>query len=299
MNNRLRAEALEEIERVVYADEPLPKFIHMTAASGDLPEPIQRNLEEIGRKNPNWTLMLYDDAAIERFIASAFGPRTLEVFRLIHMDYGASRADLFRYLCVFASGGVYLDIKSTTAVALDDWIVPEDRFIISQWPNSPEEKYSGWGYYPEIDHIRSGEYMQWFIVSAKGHPYLRAVLREVVSRICLYRALPLRIGRAGGRSVTGPIPYSLAIESGRSSALERQVDVLRQGLLAYTIFDDENGHYVLFKKHYSMASSPIVPLYGWELLLFRAVRAVDRVEQAVRRSIWMARVWVARMRGRR
>ena len=302
MNRRLCAEALDEIERVVYADAPLPRLIHMiymTGVSENLPAPIQRNLEAIERKNPGWSVTLYGDAAIEGLIVSAFGPRTLEVFRLIHMDYSAARADFFRYLCVFASGGVYLDIKSTTVVALDEWIMPEDRFILSQWPNGPEDKFSGWGYYPEISHIRGGEYMQWFIVAAKGHPYLRAVLREVVSRICLYRALPLRIGRAGVRSVTGPIPYSLAVESRRSSALETQVDVLRQGLLAYSIFDDENGHHVLFKKHYSMASSPIVPLYGWELLLFRAVRAVGRAEQRFRRSIWVARVWVARMRFRR
>ncbi|MCA3362157.1 MAG: hypothetical protein INF74_09420, partial [Roseomonas sp.] len=61
--------------------------------------------------NPDWEYRLYEDADCERFIRENYDAETFKLFRSIHPDYGAARADFFRYLLLYRLGGVYLDIK--------------------------------------------------------------------------------------------------------------------------------------------------------------------------------------------
>ena len=56
-----------------------------------------------------------------------------------------------------------------------------------------------------------GEYQQWFIVSAPGHPFLRTVILRVMQCIDDYNPWKAGIGLYGVLRTTGPIPYTLAI----------------------------------------------------------------------------------------
>ena len=97
----------------------IPRILHQTYHAADLPEPLRKNVEQLKQANPGWEYRFYDDAAIERFIAGTYGQRILGYYRRINPEYGAARADLFRYLLIYAVGGVYLDIKSRATQPLD------------------------------------------------------------------------------------------------------------------------------------------------------------------------------------
>jgi hypothetical protein len=273
VDHRLLQAALAEVDRIRVADAPIPRLIHMTASDLKLlPDELGANLDAIRALNPGWELRVHDDADIVSFIGRTYGPSVLAIQSLIDSRYGAARADCFRYLCLYAEGGVYLDLKSSTLVPLDTWLRADDRFIVSQWDNGPGAKYEDWGLQPELRHVPGGEYQQWFIASSAGHPFLKAVVEAVLRNIAGYGPLPARYGRYGVVRITGPITYTLAIEPLLKRYPHRAVNVEQHGYVRYSIYDGERSHYVAFKAHYSQLRDPIVPLTGANQRVFEIAR---------------------------
>lgn len=274
MDRRLLEAALAEVDRIAIADAPIPRCIHVTAADRDrLPDDIRANLARMRELNSGWELRIHDDADIRTFIGTRYGPSVLAIQSLIDTRYGAACADSFRYLLLYAEGGVYLDLKSSTLVPLDSWLRADDRFIVSQWDNAPGAKYEDWGLQRELAHVRGGEYQQWFIAASAGHPFLKAVVETVLRNIAGYGPLPALYGRHGVVRITGPIAYTLAIHPIMQQHPHRAVNVEQQGLVRYSIYDAERGHYVAFSKsHYSQLRDPIVPLTSTNLHVFELAR---------------------------
>lgn len=272
MNRSLLLAALSELDAVRFDDAPIPKRLHMTARSKVLSHDVGSNLAHIQDQNPDWSIAIYDDDDIESFLAQQFGPHVQRIYLMINKRYGAARADLFRYLCVFRLGGIYLDLKSTTTTPLDDWIRPSDRFILSQWDNGPEGKYSDWGLHKKIQHIAGGEYQQWFVASSVGHPYLRAVCEQVLRNILGHSPIPARFGRPGVLEITGPIAYTQAIHPIRHQHPHRFMDVEQEGGLLYSFYASQVDHFKLSATHYSVLQEPIVQLPGMRKHLFELSR---------------------------
>lgn len=260
--NRVLHAALQELHREGFTDEPIPRCIHLTVrCKRSLSKELQANIARIRQLNPDWTLTVYDDQDIAHFLAQHFGAATLSVYRRLNPRYGAARADLFRYLCLHRLGGLYLDAKSTTLVPLSQWLKAHDRFILSQWDNGPQGTYSDWGLHKDIAHIPGGEYQQWFIAAAAGHPYLRATCERVIRNILSHRPMPAHFGRMGVLRVTGPIAYSLAIHPILDQHPHRFVDVEGAGWMSYSFFPRSDDHITrLGDTHYSLLSEPIVQL---------------------------------------
>src|ERR1700692_1394936 len=114
--------------------QQIPRIIHQIYFSqAPLPDVLIRNINHIKDMNPNWEHRLYDDAAINHFIASHYPSDYLDLYLKINPKYGAARADFFRYLLMYKCGGVYLDIKASTIKPLDGTIREEDRFLLAGW----------------------------------------------------------------------------------------------------------------------------------------------------------------------
>jgi len=272
---RLQA-ALRELSSVPFIDAPIPQLLHLTAPSKTLPEEVRNNLRHIQAQNPGWQTTLYDDQDIERFIVEHFGTHVLAIYRMINVKYGAARADLFRYLCLYRLGGLYLDLKSTTTMPLDQWLRASDRFILSHWDNDPQGKYPDWGVFDVLSHLPRGEYQQWFIAAAAGHPYLRAVCEQIFRNIVSYPCAPAWFGRDGVLRVTGPIAYTLAIHPIVDLHPHRFVDIEKEGGLLYSFYPAAEGHFQLSKAHYSVLTEPIVQLSAPALCLFEAAKVGQR-----------------------
>jgi hypothetical protein len=284
MRDASLGQALTEVEAIAPDDAPIPKLIHMTAGSKQQTGAIAANLDHIRSLNPQWTLTLYDDQDIERFIARHYGPGVQALYGRLNPRYGAARADLFRYLLLYACGGVYLDLKSATTQPLDSWLRADDRYVLSQWDNQAGGCYPDFGIHPELSHIAGGEYQQWFIIAAKGHPFLKAVIQRVLGNIAGYGPWPLWIGRHGTFRLTGPVPYTLAIHPLLGRHAHRLHRVEPDGGLRYSIFSGERDHHQIFKAHYSQLTEPIVRLEGARLQAFKLVRALKLRSEALRLS---------------
>lgn len=264
----------------------IPRTIHQIYLSGELPAPLRANVDALRALNPGWEHRLYDAVAVERFIMEEYGQAILARYLRISPGYGAARADLFRYLLIYRVGGVYLDVKSGADRPFDEVLGPNDHFIVSQWDNDAEGTHPNDALHPELSSILGGEFQQWHIVAAPGHPFLRAVIERVLHAIDTYNPYRVGVGLNVLR-VTGPIPYTLAIAPLLMHNSHRRIRNERVIGLRYSTLDGGN-HKQHFRGHYSRRTTPIVGTErGWianaPLLSFLVARSL--VRRAIKRII--------------
>ncbi len=239
----------------------IPKIIHQTYHSRTLPQEFQQNVRKLQDINPGWEYRFYDDGDIREFIISSYGVKIWSRFDSISAYYGASRADLFRYLLMYKLGGVYLDIKSACLRPLDEVLLHDDRYILSKWRNQVYEVHEGWGLVDELAEIPRGEFQQWHIICVPGHPFLAAVIERVLRNIAAYRPWRDGVGQMGVLRLTGPVPYTLAIQPLLSAYPHRLVESEEELGLQYSVVDNF-AHHHLFKHHYTQLSRSVVDLRG-------------------------------------
>jgi inositol phosphorylceramide mannosyltransferase catalytic subunit len=107
------------------------------------------------------------------------------------------------------------------------------------------------------------------------HPFLQAVIGQVRANIDAYNPSRHGVGRLAVFRMTGPIAYSLAIESVRQLHAHRQVEAEDLGF-QYSIFGVDPakpGHESLFARHYAQQREPLVALPDAE-----AARKIGRNE---------------------
>lgn len=244
---------------VVPQGRRIPRLIHQTYPTRNVPDEIGRSIENIKRANPDWHHCLYDDDDVAQFIRSNYGPRMLEYFERINPNYGAARADLFRYLLVYLKGGFYLDIKSSLSRPLDEALRPDDAYVLSHWKNPPGKH---WGVWPELPKSIPGEFQNWHIAAVPGHPLLRAVILQVLENIDRYNPWIQGTGKLGVLRTTGPIAYTLAILPGLAQHEHRVVSCNDELGFEYSIYgrSDVATHAKLFRSHYLRLDEPIIRL---------------------------------------
>lgn len=235
----------------------IPKIIHQTYASADVPAEIARHIEHLKAMNPGWQHAFYDDAAIEAFIRKYYDLDMLALYQRINPVYGAARADFFRYLLVYQFGGVYLDIKSSSVQPLDTLVTPQDRYVLAYWPNAKGEPFEGWGLYQTLPDFPRGEFQNWHIIAEPRHPFLRGVIGQVIANIRGYSVERYGVGQTGVLQTTGPIAYTHGIRPYLNSSAHRLAGSHGELGLAYSVLQGF-GHKQLFKAHYTALNEPVV-----------------------------------------
>ena len=239
----------------------IPRFIHQTHRVERLPEDLSAIVTRVRETNPGWEHRFYDDARMTEYVTRHFGAQVADYLARIDDHYLAAKVDLFRYLVVYREGGVYLDVKSVTERPLDDVLRPDDVFLLAQWDNAAGS-FSGFGVHPEVADVPGGEYQQWWLASAPGHPFLRAAILRVMRNLDGYRVRRgAGVGRHGVLRTTGPLAYTSAIapiveeHPCRRLTDEREVGLVYSALPGLT-------HARADARHYSRQWRPVVRVGG-------------------------------------
>ncbi len=256
----------------------IPRVIHQTYRSWDaLDDSVRAGIATLQARNPGWDYRFYDDAAVADFIRTAYGPTVLARFERIDPRYGAARADLFRYLLAYRVGGVYLDIKSTARLPLDEMLRPGDRLVLAQWPQGGRFDGAGRHDWDFAGLIEGGEFQQWHLICAPGHPYVHAVIQSVLRNIDCYVPRLHGSGRNAVLRLTGPIAYTLAILPLLSRNLHRRLSSHEDLGLEYSVFSGNTDHKRLFGTHYSDLASPVVRANPFRRLLSVIAGVIEAV----------------------
>jgi mannosyltransferase OCH1-like enzyme len=266
----------------------IPKVIHQTFYDRVLPPDLERNVQRLKELNPGWEYRFYDDSDIRSFITSNYPPVVWTYFCRIDDAYGAAKADLFRYLLMYKCGGVYLDIKSSSSKPFSASLKEDDCYLLSHWANGDDEQYPGFGRHDELVGLGRGEYQQWQIACAPGHPYLKAVIETVLCNIDKYNPAIHGTGRLGVLRVTGPIPYTLAInrivDKYKSRLVNSQTDIG----LEYSIYK-HLSHAGIFKSHYSKLTDSVVHLDAVRKSFATLIYSMQRLKKTIARRLAVVR----------
>jgi len=279
LNRKAKRFALPEFKQ----GRGIPKILHQayfnqTAEPAVLPLEIRENIERIKALNPTWQHRLYGRDDITQFIRTHYGEKILQYFERIDPAYGAARADFFRYLLMYQCGGAYLDVKSTTIGPLDDFLQADDTFLLSQWTNQPQNEFAGWGLHYEVREIPGGEFQQWHIIVASGHPFLRAVINQVLTNIDLYIPSLHGVAKKGVLRTTGPMPYTLAIAPLLRPDNHRVVSEDAAFPLKYSIYGYD-AHFDVFKSHYSRLIIPVIRIGPAKRMWSKVITVLNKIRE--------------------
>jgi len=232
----------------------VPKIIHQTfVRKNDLPQPINEVLAMFKQHNPEWEHRLYDDQDMLDFIEDNYDANILRVYNKINPLYGAARVDLFRYLLIYKVGGAYFDIKSVASKPLEEIIDGHD-YVLAHWISFPTGKWGMSNKYPY------GEYQQWHVIGAPGHPFLKAVIDKVLDNIEGYSIEKDGVSKLAVLSLTGPKAYTEAIQPLTSKHSHKWYRSSEGSGLVYSLMD-KDSHKNLFPishPHYSTIVAPVV-----------------------------------------
>jgi mannosyltransferase OCH1-like enzyme len=250
----IRYQLYKNLSKTKNGSKYIPKNIHqiLTPDKSKINYMFQVNIDYIKKLNPTWNHILYDDNDIIEYIKTNYGIQMLNIYNMINPEYGAAKADFFRYLLMYKEGGVYLDIKSGMKYPLDEIINEDDEYILSHWASKPNKKILG---------NKNGEFQQWHIICRPNHPYLKAVIINVINNILNYDIKKDGVGKLGVLKVTGPIIYTQSIQplllqyNHKLYKTNEYCGLVYNNLyinffLSYRMFSD--------KKHYSKLTAPII-----------------------------------------
>ncbi|NVN43028.1 hypothetical protein HW537_03820 [Asaia siamensis] len=237
------------------ASGAIPRLLHFICNDRNTLDPaLVANITRTAELNPGWAVHIWDEASRFQFISEHYGWEVLKIYLMIGAEYGAAKADFFRYLLIYRLGGVYLDLKSSMSRPLDTILRPDDQYLLSQWNMSGSGRYAGWGRGASIAYVAGGEYQQWFLISRSGHPFLRRVIQLVMTKILSYRPEVHGVGAVTTFNITGPHAYTKAIYPVLTQHAHRVFDSEADGLLYSTVENhrDRSG------SNYREARGPLV-----------------------------------------
>ena len=107
-------------------EQKVPKIIWQTMKTNRVPLILKDYANTWIENNPEYEYRFYDDDDIINFIKNDF-PDYVEAYKKI--KYGASKADLWRYLIMYKYGGVYADLDCRCINPLRQWINPEAAYV--------------------------------------------------------------------------------------------------------------------------------------------------------------------------
>jgi hypothetical protein len=144
-------------------ESKIPKTIYQTWETKNL---LPETLELVNTwklNNPDYEYILYDKDDRIEFIKKNYGNDYLLIYNKILPN--AFKCDFFRYLLLYKSGGIYVDLDTICVNNLDYIFKPKIDFIAPIDLNLGDTKYN----------ISNG-----FICSIAGHPILKTCIDKIV-----------------------------------------------------------------------------------------------------------------------
>lgn len=140
----------------------IPKLIHQTAKTAELPPKAVVYRQKLLELHPDWTYRLWTDADNLQFVRQEF-PDFYDVF--VGLPKNIMRADVIRYLLLYRLGGLYLDTDY-------EMLKPFDLLnygAVLPWETDSE------------DLSRGGRIANSLLAAESGHTFFKMVIDDLQS----------------------------------------------------------------------------------------------------------------------
>lgn len=166
---------------VPYRKQRFPAYVWQTwkydRESPNLEPTIKNFMNSWDERNPDFVHIVLNDADAEKLIGFLYKniPKVIEAYKA--MPNIILKADFFRYLILFAKGGVYSDADTELLKATPNWLpswakISEVGMVIGIEADADRPDWNDW-------YARRLQLCQWTIQAKPGHP----LLRELIARI--------------------------------------------------------------------------------------------------------------------
>lgn len=165
-------------------EQKIPRHIMQTFESRDVPPRMYEATRSWIRENPDYDYWFFDDEDRRELIREHFDDDVSRAYE--KLEFGALRADLWRYCALYVHGGVYADVDFVCLSPLREVFRPSDEFVTSN------------------AHAPAHALLNGFIASVPGHPFLEQAIRRAVENV--FSDTPKQ-----PMAVTGPICFGEAV----------------------------------------------------------------------------------------
>lgn len=255
--------------------QKIPFHVWQTWKTIHLPPRLFRVLQRFRRNNPEYYHHLFNDQDCDNFMREFYRGTDVETayFR-INPNFGAARADLWRYCVLYKFGGVYIDIDSTCTVPLRAIIQDNDEAILSHENNTIEawkHSLSELGFAnllnspPEhrLQH-HNKVLLQWLLIYTPQHPFLKQVIEDTTHTILSRRSFSNQSKLNSHLQTlvfTGPLRYTSSIWKVLDMRADRDIqyrvdgiDFSGKALFQYFGQSDKDTQ----SKHYTSLSESLI-----------------------------------------
>lgn len=192
----------------------IPYVIHQTwkSAAAMTPEMIQ-NAHSWRNMSPDYEYRFYSDKQCRQAVKS-YRPDALAAYD--SMKRPVERADLFRYVIVWAVGGIYSDIDTVCKKHPFKFVPANSRFVTGiegSFPTLTDARRYGF--------VHKRQYCQWTFAAAPKHPILNYLIEKVKanSAAAVHSHSPFRWGHLETIWKTGPGAFTEAVDWGLAQRL--------------------------------------------------------------------------------
>ena len=151
----------------------IPKIIHQTWKTSHLPEKFRTYQQTWIRHHPQWEYRFYDDAACRAVVQKSF-PDLLTLYD--GCPYPVQRADIFRYLVIAASGGIYADIDMECYKNMEPLFAGKEAVFGVETVLSPRQTRL-------LNHRHAQRIANCIFAAQSNHPIFNRAIEEVTLRL--------------------------------------------------------------------------------------------------------------------
>ncbi len=214
-------------------EQKIPNNVYQTWEIDRLGRTHLSELAKFRDHNSDYSFYFYDQKQMDEYMGTYFkGDDILDVYR--RAKYGPLKADIWRYCILWERGGVYFDINKMVGTPLARLIEPADLGIISFERNvSPIQCPSSIASQLLFPH---NNLLNWGLMFAKGHPFLRLVIDGIVEKAPSYIGREVSNVKSSILALSGPHHltecfYNYVERSGSDHIKQAGIDFFGSGVI--------------------------------------------------------------------
>jgi mannosyltransferase OCH1-like enzyme len=183
-------------------NRPIPNIVYQTWQNTYFGREHLNSLGAFRAMNADYGFELFDDAAIDAYMASAWGGTEIE--RIYRKGvFGPMRTDIWRYCILYERGGVYCDIGKALAAPITEIVPTAATAVVSFERNRHNSPACGKAaralQHPDM------RVLNWALMAAAGHPLFKRVIDGIVAKYPNYAGRVVADPKLAILHFTGPI----------------------------------------------------------------------------------------------
>lgn len=152
---------------------PIPKKIWYKLGPRGLSDQARNWTDSCAPKNPGYQAEFLTDETSESWVRTVYASRPDIVEGYLALSAPIFKADLLRYLLLFAEGGIWSDLDvSCEEIPIDDWIPPEYKANASL--------VVGWEFDVGRGKAIIHQLNSWMILARPGLPYMMTAIEDIL-----------------------------------------------------------------------------------------------------------------------